>query len=558
MNKKILLLTSIVLFVIAVAICLKLDVGKNARITVASDKKIEQIKAKSEVTDMAFLLCYEDEKLPYDASTKTFYLPLDMENAEWENGKFSGAFIKTDDGEMSSEGSSDKSKTIKADLFFATDYTQTDKQLAIANGDAFSFYALSKEGYGEYKVVFTGLPIITFSGTEYMADDGTQMFELRVYDTDHSDDWVTNCYTQSRLRGNTSLTYEKKSLRLYLKDVKDDGTFKKASKNLLGLRDDDDWILNALYADNSRIRDQLCIDLWNEVGAKDNPYGYSYGTDCVMTEVFINDGYQGIYDLMIPIDAKQLGLDAVSEQMEKSEEVIERIYKKKYSRDWVSEDFIGDLPDSNAVNYRGGFYLKGDTVLQNEEEWASLYRLAKDLEASDAEFAGDILAFNDQQNLIDNWLFYQAIAGFDNQNKNYYYVTRSRDGKSYGYFIPWDLNISFGMVYADNEYYSAELDTVVNEPVCWQPANRMIELDVDNSKRVLKSTWTKWRSNQFSDEAIAKRIAELEHQVKASGAFSREDVRYPNGNQKADFSYMYDFALERLAWLDQYVDEMTR
>ncbi len=593
MKKKIVLLAATVLFVISVLVCIALDDAKDTGVHVADTKKIEQIKAKSELSDMAFLLCYEGEELPYDAASHTFYLPLDMEESDWEEGKLSGYFVEdstidkteatngsdsideNNDGNANANSNSNNddsnvvsnseknssnniSKIIKSKLLFMQDYTTTDKQLAIANGRSFSFLALGKNGYGEYNLVFTGLPMITFRGTEYTADDGSQMFALTVYDTDHDGDWVTTCYTKSRLRGNTSLTYEKKSLRLYLKEKKDDGTFEKCNKNLLGLRDDDDWILNALYADNTRIRDQLCIDLWNEVGAKDQLYGYNYGTDSAMVEVFINDGYQGIYDLMIPIDAKQLGLRPVSEQLTQNTDVVERIYKKKYSREWLSSDFVGELPDPNSPDYRGGFYLKGDTILQNEQEWEPLYRIADALGSDEKTFASEITEYNDQQNLIDNWLFYQAIAGFDNENKNYYYVVRNRDGKEYGYFIPWDMNISFGMVYADNVYFSEELAEIATEPVTWQPAQRMIELDVDNSKELLQRTWNKWRNSTFSDEAIIERIQELEHKVKDSGAFKREDARYPNGNQKEDFSYIYDFAVNRLAYVDGYVEELCR
>ena len=559
MKKKIVLLAAIVLFVISVVVCIALDDAKDTGVHVADTKKIEQIKAKSELSDMAFLLCYEGEELPYDAASHTFYLPLDMEESNWEEGKLSGYFGDSNVGSnIEKNSSNNNSKIIKSKLLFTQDYTTTDKQLAIANGQPFSFLALGKNGYGEYNLVFTGLPMITFHGTEYTADDGSQLFAISVYDTDHKGDWVTTCYTKSRLRGNTSLVYEKKSLRLYLKEIMDDGTFEKCNKNLLGLRDDDDWILNALYADNTRIRDQLCIDLWNEVGAKTPGYGYQYGTDSVMTEVFINDGYQGIYDLMVPIDAKQLGLSPVSEQLIQNTDVVERIYKKKYSREWLSSDFVGELPDPNSPDYRGGFYLKGDTILQNEQEWEPLYRIAEALGSDEKTFASEITEYNDQQNLIDNWLFYQAIAGFDNENKNYYYVVRNRDGKEYGYFIPWDMNISFGMVYADNVYFSEELAAIATEPVTWQPAQRMIELDVDNSKELLQRTWNKWRNSTFSDEAIIERIQELEHKVKDSGAFKREDARYPNGNQKEDFSYIYDFAVNRLAYVDGYVEELCR
>lgn len=545
MRKKIFLLLNFILLLVVLVICIGIDAKKKPGVPVADAKKIEKIKGKYTLTEMDFSLCFDGEKLPYDASSHTFFLPLDMEDEEWEQGIISGLYFLDD-------------KEKKADVLFYDDYTKSNKKDAIASGQGYPFLALNKDGYQEYNLVFSGLPMITFAGTEYQAVDGSQMFQLAIYNTDHKSDWVTECYTQARLRGNTSLTYEKKSLRLYLKELEEDGSFQKTNKNLLGLRDDDDWILNALYADNTRVRDQLCIDLWNELGANNQSFGKNYGTDSEMVEVFINDGYQGIYDLMVPIDAKQLGIDKTSEQLSRNEDVIERIYKKKYSREWMASDFTDDLPDANAINYRGGFYLQGDTVLQNTEEWNALYKIASDMEASDEEFANHILSYNDQQNLIDNWLFYQAIAGFDNENKNYYYVVRNRDGREYGYFVPWDMNISFGMVYADNVYFSEELPEIVTEPVTWQPAQRMIELDVDGSKQLLQSTWKQWRMHEFSDKEIAERIQNLEHKIKDSGAFLREDARYPNGNQKEDFSYMYDFAKERMAYVDGYVEELCR
>lgn len=579
MKKKILLAIAVVLFVLTLIIGSFHDRRQGHGLYVADQKKYAKIKEKYSTTDQAFSLCFDGEKLPYDAESRTFYLPLDMEDADWESGKWSGFFVRNvseqNDSEQNNSEQNDSAKsdlvqneqpdknrknkqTENAELFFLENYMECDKKQMIASGEAVDFLALSKDGYAEYHLVFTGLPMITFTGTGELADDQTQIFLLKVYDTDHSGDWVTTCYTKARPRGNTSLAYEKKSLRLYLKDKNEDGVYEKTDKNLLGLRKDDDWILNSLYADNTRIRDQLCIDLWQEVGANNNPYGYSYGTQSAMVEVMINDGYQGLYDLMVPIDAKQLGLNKVSQQLAEKEAVIERIYKKKYSRDWMSSDFVGALPDANSPDYRGGFYLKGDTILQTEEEWAPLFRLASDLEADDTTFIADITKYNDKQNLIDNWLFYQAIAGFDNQNKNYYYVVRDRGGQDYGYFVPWDLNISFGMVYADNEYYSEDLLSVATEPVIWQPAQRMIELDADGAKADLKKTWKKWRKGAFSDEAITERIKDLEHRVKDSGAFAREAARYPNGNQREDFSYIYDFAIQRLSYVDGYVDELCR
>lgn len=549
--KKAILWISVILLAVFAGVSLMRD--REPSLLVAGEEKINSIKAKTRASDQEFSLLFDGEELPYDAASRTFYLPVDMETAEWESGSLTGVFYEDTGGGRTVPEDGGQA----AQLLFAEDYRKADKQAAIAGGRSFSFLAVAKDGYGEYRLVFTGLPMLTFTGTEYTASDGTQMFLLRVYDTDHTGDWVTECYTQSRLRGNTSLTYEKKSLRLYLKELKKDGTFEKCNENLLGLRDDDDWILNALYADNTRIRDQLCIDLWNEVGAGSNPYGQNFGAQSSMVEVLIGDGYQGIYDLMVPIDRKQLNMEAVSTQIAAGETVVERIYKKKYTAAWNAGDFTGALLDLNQPDYRGGFYLKGDTVLQNEEEWEPLYRIASLLEAEDEVFAAGITEAADQQNIIDNWLFFQAIAGFDNENKNIYYVARRRGDSYYGYFIPWDMNLSFGAVYAENVYYSEENASAVSEWVGWQPGQRMIELDADGSKELLAATWKSWREDVFSDEGLTERIADLEHRVKDSGAFAREAARWPSGNQNEDFSFLYDFALKRMKALDEYIDRLT-
>lgn len=549
MRKK-LLFISVFLLVMTAVVLFSQDTGPS--VLVADQEKIENIKEKTKPLEEDFVLFFEGEALPYDEGENTFYLPVDMTRDDWETGKFSGSFY----GEQ--EKNREENKGVQADLFFRESYKKTDKRDSIASGRVFSFLAATKKGFGEYNLVFTGLPMVTFQETEYLAADGSGMFLLKVYDTGHGDNWVRECYTSARLRGNTSLTYEKKSLRLYLKELKKDGTFEKHNENLLGLRDDDDWILNALYADNTRIRDQLCIDLWNEVGAASNPYGRNFGTQSAMVEVMIGNGYQGVYDLMVPVDKKQLGMEAVSDQLAAGETVIERLYKRKYSAPWTSSDFQGALPDEGQPDYRGGFYLKGDTVLQNEEEWQPLYELAVLLESDDETFAAKITEMADQQNLIDNWLFYQAIAGFDNENKNMYYVARNRGGRYYGYFIPWDMNLSFGAVYGENVYYCEESAAVLTKFIPWQPAFRMIELDVDHSRALAEDTWAGWRKGVFSDEALTERIRTLEERIKDSGAFARENARWPNGNQNADFSFLYDFALARMEAVDEYVAGLSR
>ena len=268
----------------------------------------------------------------------------------------------------------------------------------------------------------------------------------------------------------------------------------------------------------------------------------------------MSDGYMGLYGLMYPIDAKQVGTNKVSEQLAAGESVVERLYKKKYTGQWNKDDFVGVLPDPAMPDYRGGFYVKGDTILQNEEEWQPLYELAACIESEDTIFQEQITEIANQQNILENWLFYQAIGGFDNYAKNYYYLVRNNGGKAYGYFIPWDLNIAFGDVYADNQYYASYDETVVHDVIPWEPANRMLELDVKNSRQMVKDTWKTWRETVFDTENVISRMEELYQELLDSGAYEREKKRWPNGRYTDDLTDMKRFTKERLSYVDEYVD----
>lgn len=536
--RKWLLAFSVTGLLIVGAICALWPENSPMDVPVLGEKKAQTIEEKlNQQSDaMKFDLMFAGETLAYDSAGKTFFLPLSMETEVWEKGGFEAS-----DG---------------VQVWFAEDFTKESKLALMSENRAIPFYAVVGDQCEKFYLKLTGLPVLSFTGTNQVTENGELLYELVLYDTKHGGDWVTECLTTSALRGNTSMNYEKKSLRLRLKKQAEDGTYKKTDKNLLGIRDDDDWILNSLYADNSRIRDKLAMDLWQETGAFENPYGRNFGVKGEYVEVFINDGYTGLYLLTHPVDRKQLGMDSVSAQMASGKEVIERIYKKTYTAAWKESDFVGELPDPNMPDYRGGFYLKGDTILQNEQEWEPLREMAACIEAEDAQFSAQIGTVADISNILDNWLFYQAIAGFDNENKNVYYVARQKDTGSYGYFVPWDMNLSFGAVYKENAYYCAESAEELETLVMFQPGARVVELDVSGARALVQSKWKNWREGAFSAENICARMDVLAGKLAGSGAMKREMERWPGGNADPDISFMKQFTTQRLEFLDSYVEAL--
>ena len=105
-------------------------------------------------------------------------------------------------------------------VLFLEDFGKEDKQTLMAENHAIPFLAAKGNVYAAYSLKLTGLPVVTFTSTEEMTEAGEMLYAFSLYDSNTKTDWVTTCYTTSRLRGNTSLAYEKKSLRLMLKKKK--------------------------------------------------------------------------------------------------------------------------------------------------------------------------------------------------------------------------------------------------------------------------------------------------------------------------------------------------
>lgn len=71
-----------------------------------------------------------------------------------------------------------------------------------------------------------------------------------------------------RVRGGVSRNYPKLGFKLKLFEEDVQGNRQKRNASLLGLRRDSKWNLAALYADDTKIRDKVAIDLWADMSCR--------------------------------------------------------------------------------------------------------------------------------------------------------------------------------------------------------------------------------------------------------------------------------------------------
>lgn len=454
-------------------------------------------------------LYFADGELPCDVESRTWYIPVDMDNSAWESGSFTGS-----DG---------------VELYLLDNPLLDDKQEAVKTGKAYRLLAVKGGNYEIVQVVFSGLPMIsltTDSGEEIRYDEiyGT----MRFYAADTKKNWVTESVMSAHIRGGSSRLNPKKSYKmtLYRQNQTGAGTLRKNKLSFLGMRTDDEWLLYAMYSEDSKVRDKLSQDIWNESGALGIESTGFYGYHMEYIEVFQNGEYRGIYGLMEPVDYKQLGLTK-----ENGKNPEEYLYKQK---------------DPEV------YELKGNHSADDEAHREVLDTYLAYLGADDETFAAHIGELIDVDNALDVWLYLQAVIGMDNIQRNIFYPAVYADDRYQIRFMPWDMDYTWGNVHdfdAGNRTRFSE--DILTMRIAWKIGDRLVKLDVDDARAKVTARWKELRESVYSDGWLCEHIDTYAHSVVDSGAFERDQAIWENGGHNSDYESLKELACDRMAFLDE-------
>jgi hypothetical protein len=528
--KKIVLIVNVILFVlICTYLIVHVENNQNIYCEVGTEETIQNIKNNTTQTTENILqnLMFNGEVLPYDTGSSTFYLPLSMKNETWDFGKLTPG----------DEGIS---------ILFGKDLQHSKKLDAIASNKSFEFLAYSNEKYRVYHLVFTGLPVMKVTVNEGNMEDNAQI-DMSLYSANTKSEWVKSSMGSLSVRGNTSREYPKLGYKMELTKFDSSGNTVNNDIALLNMRKDNDWILYAMYNDDTKVRDKLSIDIWNQFGATDNPYSCNFGTKLEYVELVVNGEYYGIYGLMEPVDAKKLDVTRASDLSGQ-----EYIYKRTTPNFLLLDEF---QEDSDQL-IRNGFELKGTSKYGeiSLQSWNPLMEFitAHNLEDNQA-YTKAIQETIDINSVENVWLFLQITSSMDSVAKNVYYVSKMTSNGSRLYFVPWDLDLTWGNVHKDtNELFTAFEPEIMTEVVNWETGQKVIDHNVDNCTQSVKEKWNILRSSILTNESLTKQIEELEHTVVDSGAMAREEERWPRGAHTYDYTNIKKYAMDKMNYLDSY------
>lgn len=238
------------------------------------------------------------------------------------------------------------------------------------------------------------------------------------------------------LRGSSSQESPKKSYGFTTR-MADDVTNNNIS--LLGMPEENDWILGGMVFDTAFIRDYFCQNLFGKLG--------NYASRAVYCEVIINNNYRGLYMLQEKLKADDHRIDVT--KISKTDNALPALsggYISKADKttggDWKSwtmesypqgatTDYIHELPKPEEATIEQTAYISNE-----------FFKLASAARNNDASVVNGYPTLIDVPSFID----FMIVNEFASNPDAYQYSTyfhKDRNGKLRAGPV-WDLDLSFG------------------------------------------------------------------------------------------------------------------
>jgi hypothetical protein len=366
------------------------------------------------------------------------------------------------------------------------------------------------------------------------------------------------------IRGSSSQMFPKKGYGFETR--KEDGSNNNVS--LMGMPQENDWVLHGPYSDKSLIRNMLCYILAGDI--------MEYAPRGRYCELVINGIYQGVYVLMEKIkrDKNRVNIAEISPTDNTGDRLtggyIIKIDKETGSDigGWTST--FKPIPNQPQITYFQYDYPKASDITPNQKVYIQQFiRLAEEsINAANYDNPAEgYRKFVDDKSLVDYIIMNELSKNVDAYRlSTYLYKDRDSRGGKLKFGPVWDYNLGFGNVnYCTNGNPEGLVITDFNQ-VCSQDwwvihfwwkkfmADQQLKSD-------MKNRWQNLRSNKLSDQRVFFVVDSL------TNLLSKAQVRnfqkwpvlneyvWPNyvvtGSYQGEIQFLKNWLRDRLLWLDQ-------
>lgn len=534
-----------------------------AGITFNTDTQTQTTNLHATVDSIRF----DGKDLIYDSTSKLYYAPLPSRLLD--GGDYTATVdctLKADYDTLSLQIDS---------LSLTTDGTVTLKDVTCERTYPICLVNKAGEVKASAQLQFTFLPIVEMRVASCNKSTYT-LGTLRLTDADVAGYDSTN-YAKFRYRGATASGFEKKAYNVKICDAAGESV----DRQFFGLREDNNWILDAMAVDPACMRNRVATDIWNEFATKpyyaDREKKALTGTRGHFVEVFLNGHYHGIYCMTEKMDRKQLKLKkfkSAADSKSGEDEVHGALYK---ADQWCYEVFVGH---ESGSSYYPGTAPRSYSNTLGQETWASFELKYPDYEeeavdweplwnginfavtSSQSTFESGVASHFDLPVVNDYYLFLDLLLATDNHGKNMLYFVYDRQGTEGDRLslAPWDLDGTLGARWDGSttytKDYTQDFENFLNS---YEHGEYGLFYKLRNSttlnwKQQLTDRYKELRRTYWQPEVLAKRFATYGDLFSKSRADKRETNRWgsktKHSNIPSAVTYCESWIKGRLEALD--------
>jgi len=356
------------------------------------------------------------------------------------------------------------------------------------------------------------------------------------------------------LRGSTSQSFPKKSYGFETQDEFGDNL----NVSLLGLPEENDWVLYAPYSDKSLIRNILSYMLSRELG--------HYAPRTKLCELVMNGEYRGVYVLVEKIKRDKNRVD-ISKL--KSDEIsgddLTGGYIIKIDKDagnsgpfWCSE--LGDI-------YFQYEYPKYDEIVPEQKDYIKSYIDDFEQTLISDHFMDLDIGYRkhiDDSSFVDFFIINEISKNIDGYMlSTFFYKDKDSNGGRLTMGPVWDFNLAFGNADYRDGFMTDGFQVNINSSPWWW--NRFMQDTTFMGD--IRKRWRSIRENQFRNEAIIAIIDSLSLLLDEPQQrnFSRWDILgrniwpnyYVGESYEDEIEFLKNWTLRRLQWLDANLHSWT-
>ena len=405
-------------------------------------------------------------------------------------------------------------------------------------------------------ITFTWLPLVEINGepvNKYVY--GT----VTVSEPDSA--FAEPMLAKMKLRGGATNTPDKHKRNYRIKFINEDST--KCNRRFFGLRNDNNWILDAGQMDFLRVRNRVSTDLWLDMARRpwyaDTLPNARNGSRGKMVEVLLNGEYAGIYNMCEPLDRKQFKVKRYDEENGEFHGQLWMSYKRTRT---VAMSYPEPLIKNMAT--WDGFELKyPDPDEVTPYDWTALYNAVQFVGRADLDMdlrVDSMGEYFDLPVMQDYYIFIVALQALDNECKNIYWACYDTQTTKRLTMAPWDLDISLGQNYSPWVNYPDMINP--ERGAEWVGLVPMCDmLEVKDYYISLVERYRELRQTYLDTDSLVNRYRAAVNELENSGAAAREeqrwsgdyDLAYRTLDLSAEMDYVEDWIRKHMPYIDEHV-----